>query len=127
MKYVLALIMDKGKPDRLGLVKINNKKMEQNLVLHKRITFDEVIKHGLENGANVVNGMPWSWKINGKTITHENDNCYIVEVSKGGFLYKESEFKKFNRGEELIAYEHGLHIFPESFNYDTHGPNSCPM
>lgn len=84
----------------------------ENLELNKRITFDEFIQHGIENGANIVNGMPWSWKINGKSITHENDNCYIVEVSKGGWNYLESEFKNFNRGDELIAFDHGLHIFP---------------
>ncbi len=43
---------------------------ENNLELHKQFTFDEIVKHGLVNGANVVNGMPWSWKINGKPITH---------------------------------------------------------
>lgn len=101
--------------------------MENNLELNKRITFEEVVKHGLENGANVVNGMPWSWKINGKTITHENDECYLIEVSKGGWEYMESEIKKFNKGDELIAFEHGLHIFPYTFPYDTHAPGSCPL
>ena len=101
--------------------------MENNLELNKLITFEEVVKHGLENGANVVNGMPWSWKINGKTITHENDECYLIEVSKGGWEYMESEIKKFNKGDELIAFEHGLHIFPYTFPYDTHAPGGCPM
>ncbi len=101
--------------------------MENNLELNKLITFDEVVKHGLENGANVVNGIPWSWKINGKTITHENDECYLIEVSKGGWEYMESEIKKFNKGDELIAFEHGLHIFPYTFQYDTHAPGSCPL
>lgn len=101
--------------------------MENNLELNKLITFDEVVKHGLENGANVVNGIPWSWKINGKTITHENDECYLIEVSKGGWEYMESEIKKFNKGDELIAFEHGLHIFPYTFPYDTHAPGGCPM
>jgi hypothetical protein len=100
--------------------------MEKNLELNKQLTFEEVIKHGLENAANVVNGMPWSWKINGKCITHENDNCYIVEVAKEGWNYKESEYKKFNLGDTLIAHEHGLHIFPHTI-YDTHAPNGCPM
>ena len=101
--------------------------MENNLELNKLITFEEVVKHGLENGANVVNGMPCSWKINGKTINHENDECYLIEVSKGGWEYMESEIKKFNKGDELIAFEHGLHIFPYTFPYDTHAPGGCPM
>jgi len=42
------------------------------------ITFDELVKHGLENGANVNNGMPWSWNYKGHPITHENDQCYLI-------------------------------------------------
>ena len=99
---------------------------ENNLKLYQILTFDEVVKHGIENGANIVDGMPWSWKINGKTVTHENDNCYIVEVAKEGWNYMESEYKKFESGDTLVALEHGLHIFPYS-NYSTHAPNGCPI
>jgi len=42
------------------------------------ITFDELVKHGLENGANVNNGMPWSWNYKGHPITHEKDQCYLI-------------------------------------------------
>ncbi len=76
--------------------------MEINLELHKQITFDELVQHGIENGANIVNNMPWSWKINGKSITHENDNVYIIETIDGN--------KHFHRGEFLIAFENGLKI-----------------
>lgn len=87
-----------------------------NLSFNKQLTFDEFIKHGLENGANIVNGRPWSWKINGKSITHENDDCYIVETIDGN--------KKFERGQYLFAFESGLKIL---VNYDTHSPGGCPM
>jgi len=76
--------------------------MENNLELHKIISFDEVIKHGLENGANVVDNYPWSWKINNKSVTHENNNCYIIETIDG--------MKHFYKGDFLIAYESGLKI-----------------
>jgi hypothetical protein len=90
----------------------------KNLELHKQISFDEFIKHGLENGANVVNGLPWSWKINGKAITHENDQCYIVETIDGK--------KEFWKGrDKLIAFESGLRIMDAST--DSHAPGSCPM
>jgi len=89
--------------------------MKDNLELNKIITFDELVKHGIENGANIVDGMPWSWYINGKAITHENDNCYLIECAKEGFNYLESEIKKFERGDKLVALEHGLHIFPCPF------------
>lgn len=90
--------------------------MENNLELHKQITFDELVKHGLENGANVNNGMPWSWKINGKSVTHENDNCYIIETLDGN--------KRFEKPDKLIAYESGLRIMT---NHNTHSPGGCPM
>ena len=90
--------------------------MENNLELYKIITFDELVKHGLENGAHIENGMPWSWKINGKSITHENDDCYIIQAIEGN--------KKFHSGEFLIAYESGLSIL---VNHDTHSPGGCPL
>jgi hypothetical protein len=90
--------------------------MENNLELHKQITFDEFLHHALKNGANVIGGMPFSWKINGKAITHENDNRYIIETIDGT--------KDFYRGDHLIAYESGLRILT---NHDTHSPGGCPM
>lgn len=92
--------------------------MENNLELRKTISFDELVNHGLANGANVNNGMPWSWKINGKAITHENDNCYIIETVDG--------MKHFHKGDSLIAYESGLQILTKSFG-DDHAPGACPM
>lgn len=91
--------------------------MKNNLELHKIITFDELVNHGLQNDANIVNGMPWSWEINGKAITHENDNVYIVDTIYG--------VKHFYRGESLIAYESGLMILID--HGDTHSPGGCSM
>jgi hypothetical protein len=47
------------------------------------ITFDELVEHGKQNGANIVDGMPWSFEYKGKPITHENDECYLVPVWYG--------------------------------------------
>lgn len=92
--------------------------MENNLELHKQITFDELVKHGIENGANINNGMPWSWKINGKSVTHENDYCYIIETITGN--------ERFEKGDKLIAIDKGLKILPYNVNQD-HSPGACPM
>lgn len=70
--------------------------------LHGIMSFNELIQNGLLNGANVNSGMPWSWKINGKSITHENDNCYIIETIDG--------IKRFERGDFLIVSPTGLKI-----------------
>jgi hypothetical protein len=36
---------------------------------------------GRESG--IVGGMPWSFKINGQPITHENDRCYLIATPEG--------------------------------------------
>lgn len=59
------------------------------------ITFDELVAHGRANGANIVNGMPWSFSYAGQPITHENDDCYLIPTLEG--------IMKFNRGEMLIT------------------------
>lgn len=58
-------------------------KYRKKPVVIEAITFDELVKHGLENGANVNNGMPWSWNYNGHPITHENDQCYLIPTLEG--------------------------------------------
>lgn len=47
------------------------------------VTFSELVAYGKANGANIVNGMPWSFSYNGHPITHENDGCYIISPTKG--------------------------------------------
>lgn len=89
-----------------------------NLELQKMISFEEFIQHGRDNGANIVNGMPWSWKINGWPVTHENDDRYIIQTENG--------FEDFYKGDKLMAFESGLRIFPHNIN-DTHSPGGCPM
>jgi hypothetical protein len=92
--------------------------MENNLDYFKQLTFSELIEHGLKNGANVVNGKPWSWKINGKSVTHERDDLYLVECVSGT--------ERFEQGDQIRATEQGL-VFVPYFNYDTHSPGGCPM
>jgi len=47
------------------------------------ITFDELVAYGIENGGNTVEGMPWSFDYNGGRVTHENDECYIINTLEG--------------------------------------------
>ncbi|HWR94058.1 MAG TPA: hypothetical protein VN192_02535 [Flavobacterium sp.] len=92
--------------------------MEQNLGYWKELSFKELIKHGRNNGANIVNGMPWSWKINGKSVTHERDDLYLVECISG--------IERVEEGDHVRAETDGLKYLPYS-NYDTHAPGGCPM
>jgi hypothetical protein len=47
------------------------------------ITFEEFIQYGRICGANIVNGMPWSFTYNGCHVTHENDDRYIIVTHEG--------------------------------------------
>lgn len=42
------------------------------------LTFDQFVQHGRDNGANIVNGMPWSFQYRGEPVSHENDKCYLI-------------------------------------------------
>jgi hypothetical protein len=64
-------------------------------VIVEAITFDELVAHGLANGANVVDGMPWSFDYAGQPITHEDDDCYLVPTLEGTM--------RFERGAMLIT------------------------
>lgn len=47
------------------------------------ITFDELIEYGKASGANLIEGMPWSFEYKGHPITHENDECYLIPTLEG--------------------------------------------
>jgi hypothetical protein len=58
-------------------------KYRKKPVVIEAITFDELVVYGLNHGANIVNGMPWSFEYAGQPITHENDGCYLIPTSEG--------------------------------------------
>lgn len=98
----LSFALEVEKNNRLGNLK-KDSVSDGNLDLRTPLSFDELVQHGLNNGATVVNGMPWSWKINGKAVSHENNECYIIETINGD--------EHFHKGtDRIIAFEHGLKI-----------------
>lgn len=70
-------------------------KFRKKPVVIEAITFDELVEYGKANGANMVNGMPWSFNYKGQSITHENDLCYLIPTLEGTM--------RFNKGEMLIT------------------------
>lgn len=70
-------------------------KFRKKPVVIEAITFDELVQYGLDNGANVVDGMPWSFDYQGHPITHENDDCYLIPTLEGTM--------GFRRGDMLIT------------------------
>lgn len=73
------------------------------------ISFDELVQHGIDNGGNIVNGMPWSFTYRGHRITHENDDCYLIASPTGGSL-------PFKRGDMLTFCGDGS-LFPMELAY----------
>lgn len=60
----------------------------------RRFSFEEFIAYGIEVGGNIVNGMPWSFQFEGRPVTHENDNVYLINDG--------NRTLRFNRGDTLI-------------------------
>lgn len=58
-------------------------KYEKLPVVVEAITFDELVAYGKSHGANIVDGMPWSFEYAGQPITHENDTCYLIPTLEG--------------------------------------------
>lgn len=61
------------------------------------ITFDELVEHGRKQGVPCHGplNLPWSFLYNGHPITHENDDCYLVNTLEGTV--------RFERGHLLIT------------------------
>lgn len=57
-------------------------------VVIEAITFDELVAYGLENGGNIVDGMPWSFQYQGQPITHESNNCYLIPTLEGTMQFE---------------------------------------
>lgn len=57
---------------------------ERTAAFPAEITFDELVQHGRDSGANIVNGMPWSFSYLARAVTHENDTRYIVDTGRDG-------------------------------------------
>lgn len=59
------------------------------------ITFDELVQHGIENGGNVQDGIPWSFTYKGHGITNEDKDTYLIPTLEG--------LMKFTRDDMLIT------------------------
>jgi len=42
-------------------------------------TLDEIILNGMRTGAALTNGMPWSFRFCGHSVTHESDDEYLID------------------------------------------------
>lgn len=72
---------------------------EKPLII-EAVTFDEFIEYGKRHDANIVNGMPWSFKYRGWPVTHENDKEYLIPTKIEGIV-------KFTPDDMLVTGIHG--------------------
>lgn len=65
------------------------------------MTFDEFVEYGKQAaGANIVNGMPWSFEFRGINVTHETDHLYLLPLEDGRTL-------NFLSGDVLVFHSGG--------------------
>lgn len=60
-------------------------KYRKKPVVIEAITFDEFVKYGksVMDQSMLVKGMPWSFMYKEHTVTHENDECYLIPTPEG--------------------------------------------
>ena len=67
------------------------------------ITFDALVAHGLAacraegREHNIINGLPWWFDFHGIAVTHENDDCYILNTQAGAVRVNRDK-PKINEG-----------------------------
>jgi hypothetical protein len=80
------------------------------------ISFQEFIEYGKNNGANIVNGMPWSFKYKGLPVTHENDECYLIPAEPGiHSLFTPKDMLVTTEGKVIPM---AIEIFEKTFELD---------
>ena len=91
-------------------ISVNIKKLKNSKYADKIYTFDEFVEYGRLNGGNIVNGMPWSFEFNGYSVSHENDDMYII----CGATYPSIKFHRSEiiqvKGEELIIFRKDINL-----------------
>lgn len=70
-------------------------------------TFEEFVAHGKQHAQSSVDGVPWSFEFNGRPITHENDDLYLIPITREGTTL----FAPFARGDRLVVAADGS-LFP---------------
>lgn len=66
------------------------------------ITFQDFVQYGREHGANIVNGMPWSFKYKGFPVSHENDQCYLITTPKETLRFEPDDILYFDVNGDLF-------------------------
>jgi len=64
-------------------------KYRKKPVVIEAVTFKEFVQFGKSVMAEsmLVKGMPWSFIYKGHTVTHENDECYLIPTLEGNMRF----------------------------------------
>lgn len=60
------------------------------------MSFADFVDYGRANAGSLVNGMPWAFTFEGRAVTHENDDLYLIGTGLGDTL-------RFKRGDALMV------------------------
>lgn len=73
--------------------------------LFEAISFNELVNHGLaQKDANIVNGMPWNFDYKEHTITHENDERYLISTNNGVYQFTPNDMLVLDKYGDLSVY-----------------------
>lgn len=79
-------------------------KYRQKPPVVEAITFAEFVEHGKAYaGANLVNGIPWSFAYGDAAVTHENDDCYLLFTRERKDSNGADTQQRFERGDMLVT------------------------
>jgi len=98
----------------------------------KAITFDELVAHGkAQPDANIVDGLPWSFRYEGWPVTHETDDCYIVTQAEGFTApFERGAMLLFDKQSGLVPVtmeEFHEHFEPLELKTDAAAPVAAPL
>ncbi len=72
------------------------------------LSFDEFVEYGKnQSGVNINDGMPWSFDYKGFSVTHENDEKYII-----------NRIINFNKDQIIILDEGGQISIMDSIDFE---------
>lgn len=86
---------------------VKGNKFRNKPVVVEAYTFDEVIAEGRRVAASLVNGMLWSFTFRGYTVTHERDDCYLIQLEYGSDTFTKDRVLVISPdGDYLCSKEH---------------------
>lgn len=89
-------------------------KAKKKPVVVEFMTFDDMVQYGLETGDSIVDGIPWSFKVNNHPITHCSNDMYLISTLEGDHWMKRNDYLCIGvRGE---IYPIKIDIFNETYD-----------